>query len=82
MYDIENDLNCSIKGYDFIKCNKQNTTFYNNRTGRFIKSTKNGGSYGIWVGSNWLTRSKIEHAEEIEEDATMSEDLKQFLSQF
>jgi len=81
MQHTENDLNYSIKGYDFIKCNKQNTTFYNNRTGRFIKSTKNGGSYGIWVGSNWLTLSKIEQ-EDVVDNSHMSDDLKRLLSQF
>lgn len=81
MHYTENDLNYSLKNYAFIKCNKQKTVFYNNKKGRYLKSTKNGRSYGIWIGKKWLTDSKIEIVEKID-NSDMSDDCKHFLSQF
>ncbi len=64
MYITENSLNYIIKGYSFIKCNRQKTIFYNIKKSKYINSTKNGGSYGIWHGKKWLSISKIELIQE------------------
>ncbi len=77
----ENDLKHLVKGYEFIKSNKQSTVFFNTKTGSFINSTKNGGSYGIWIGKKWLTISKIELTQKVV-DNSMSDACKYLLSQF
>lgn len=79
MYYNENDLNYLIKGYAFIKCNKQKTVFYNAKTSNYINSTKNGGSYGIWYGRKWLSISKIELTQE-RKLGNVSNDLKNILA--
>lgn len=78
---MENDLNYRIKNHTFVLCNKQKTMFFNNKTSKYIQSTKNGGSYGIWVNGNWLTRSKINVVNNIKV-GNMSKDLENILSQF